>query len=261
MSFLLCISILLNASLFSQNPVDSNKVIKVLSFNILHGATMKKDFNLDVIAKVIIEAKADFVALQEVDFQTNRAQKYDLATELGWRAKMAPIFSRAMPYDGGEYGEGVLSKYSFLTSRNVALPFSPGNEPRSALEITTVIPSGDTISFIGTHLDHTKDETDRVAQANEIVRVFKKNRFPTILAGDLNAEPNSRPMNIIEAFFKASYDKGNPDFTFPSDLPIKKIDYVLYYPENRWRVLSKRVICDLVASDHCAYLVTIELIN
>ena len=140
---------------------DNRKIVKVLTFNILHGATTKNDFNLDVIADVITNANADFVALQEVDFQTNRAKGYDLVTELGWRSKMAPIFGKAMPYDDGEYGEGILSKWTFLQSRNIALPFSPGNEPRAALEITTVLPYGDTVIFIGTHLDHLNDDTDK----------------------------------------------------------------------------------------------------
>jgi len=100
----------------------------VLSFNILHGATTKGDFDLDLIAKVIIDADPDLVALQEVDFKTNRAKKYDLVTELGWRTKMVPIFAKAMNYDGGEYGEGILSKYTFLQSRNIALPYTPGRQ-------------------------------------------------------------------------------------------------------------------------------------
>ena len=53
----------------------------------------------------------------------------------------------------------------------------------------------------------------------------------------------------------------SPLFTFPSDNPQVKIDYVMYYPENRWRVLKTEVIQDTVASDHCAYLVTIELLD
>ena len=141
-------------TVWSQNSNGDSRIVKVLSFNILHGATTKGDFDLDAIARVILDANPDFVALQEVDFQTNRARKYDLATELGLRAKMAPIFGRAMDYDGGEYGEGVLSKYTFLQTRNVALPFTAGSESRAALEVITVLPSGDTIAFVGTHLDH-----------------------------------------------------------------------------------------------------------
>ncbi len=243
----------------SQSQIDSSKIVRVLSFNILHGATTKNDFNLDVIAKVIIDTNPDFVALQEVDFKTNRAKKYDLVTELGWRTKLSPLFARAMPYDGGEYGEGILSKYSFLATRNVALPFSPGNEPRAALEITTVLPSGDTISFIGTHLDHLKDETDKVSQAKEINRVFLKNKYPTILSGDLNDIPGSNTINILEKFWTSSYNNENPQPTFPSVAPVKKIDYVMFYPKNKWKVLSTEVIQDTIASDHCAYLVILEL--
>ena len=253
-------AIFTSQAVWSQTKIDSSKIVRVLSFNILHGATTKGDFDLDVIAKVIKDANPDFVAMQEVDFKTNRAKKFDLVTELGWRTKMTPIFAKAMNFDGGEYGEGVLSKYTFLQSRNVALPYTPGNEPRAALEIITVLSSDDTIAFVGTHLDHLKDEKDRVAQAKKINEVFSLNKYPTILAGDLNATPGSTPINILEEMWSASYDKKKPKPTFPSDNPTVKIDYVMFYPKNRWRVLETEVIQNSIASDHCAYMVTIELL-
>ena len=257
----LLIVIFTSYTAWSQSRLDSSKIVRVLSFNILHGATTKGDFDLDAIAKVIIDADPDFVALQEVDFKTNRALKYDLVTELGWRVKMAGIFGKAMDYDGGEYGEGVLSKYTFLQTRNVPLPFTPGNEPRAALEIITLLPSGDTIAFVGTHLDHLENKKDRVAQANKINQAFSSNKYPTILAGDLNAIPGSTPINILEEIWSSSYNKEKPKPTFPSDNPIKKIDYVMLYPKTKWRVLETEVIQDSIASDHCAYLVTIQLIK
>jgi len=247
--------------LLAQTPINSSRIVKVLSFNILHGATTNNDFNLDVIAKVILEADPDFVAMQEVDFKTNRAKKYDLVTELGWRTKLVPLFARAMAFDGGEYGEGVLSRYSFLSTRNIALPFTPGNEPRAAIEIITILPSGDTICFVGTHLDHLRDEKDRVAQASRINEVFRSNKYPAILAGDLNAMPDSKPITILEELWTSSYNEKKPQPTFPSTNPTKKIDYVMFYPKNMWKVLETKVIQDSVASDHCAYLVTLELKN
>ena len=243
----------------AQKELDSSRMVTVLSFNILHGATTKGDFNLDVIADVIKRTNPDFVALQEVDFLTNRAKKYDLVTELGWRTSMAPIFGRAMHYDGGEYGEGVLSKYSFISSRNVVLPSSEGKEPRAALEIVTVIPSGDTISFIGTHLDHTENEMDRINQATAINRTFANSKYPAILAGDLNATPESKTIKIFTSQWTASDDLEKPLLTYPSSKPDKKIDYVMYSPKKQWTVLKKEAVCDEIASDHCSYLVTLIL--
>jgi endonuclease/exonuclease/phosphatase family metal-dependent hydrolase len=245
----------------SQDSNENGRFVRILTFNILHGATTKGDFNLDVIAKVIKDADPDFVALQEVDYQTNRALKYDLATELGWRTKMASIFGRAMKFDGGEYGEGILSKYTFIETRNVALPYTPGNEPRAAIEVITLLSTGDTIAFIGTHLDHLRDEKDRVAQVKKINEVFSGNTFPTILAGDLNAIPGSKTINILEGIWGSSYDKTNPEPTFPSDNPKVKIDYVMFYPQNGWRVVETKVIDNKIASDHCAYLVILELLD
>ena len=244
----------------SQSNVENKKIVKVLSFNILGGRTTKGDFNLDALAKVINETKPDFVAMQEVDYKVNRSKKYDLATELGWRTKMAPVFGRAMYYDGGEYGEGVLSNYSFLSTRNVALPYIEGEEPRAALEIVIELPSKDTIAFVGTHFAHEAN-AGRELQAKKINEVFTKNKYPTILAGDLNATPGSVPINTLEELWQSTYDKENPEPTIPSDDPNIKLDYVMFYPKNRWKVLDKEVICDTYASDHCVYLVTLELLD
>jgi len=248
-------------AIYSQVQIDSNKLVRVLSFNILHGKTMNEDFDMDRIAKVIIDANPDFVAMQEVDYKVNRSMNLDLVTEIGWRTKMLPVFARAMSYDGGEYGEGVLSRYPFLQSRNVPLPFRPGSEPRAALEIITVLPSGDTIAFIGTHLDHLEEEDDRISQAKQINKAFSSNKYPTILAGDLNAIPGSTPINILEEMWSASYDVNKPEPTYPSNKPVKKIDYVMFYPGTMWRVLETEVIQDSIASDHCAYLVSLILLN
>jgi endonuclease/exonuclease/phosphatase family metal-dependent hydrolase len=248
------------ASCWTQDTTDSLNVIKVLTFNIYHGATMKGDFDLDYIASIIKEADPDLVALQEVDFHTRRARGYDLATELGWRVKMAPLFAPAMAFDGGEYGEGILSRYSFIATKNVPLPSSTEREPRTALEVMVCLPSGDTMVFIGTHLDHLADDTDRVLQARRINEVFGAGRYPAVLAGDFNAVPGSVPIGIFEEVWESTYDGTDPAPTFPSGEPDRKIDYVMYYPRDRWRVLSTEVMHDSVASDHCAYLVTLQLL-
>ncbi|QIA07499.1 endonuclease/exonuclease/phosphatase family protein [Draconibacterium halophilum] len=258
---LLCvlISILTFSTIYGQNNNDENITVRVLTFNILHGATAKDDFDLDKIASVIQNTNPDLVAMQEVDFKTNRARKYDLVTELGWRTKMAPLFGIAMPYDGGGYGEGILTKMPILTSRNVPLPHSPENEPRTALQVLVQLESGDTISFIGTHLEHQETSTDRIDQVKTINETFASCKYPSILAGDLNATPNSEPISMLKKYWTASDTEGA--LTYPSNDPEIKIDYIFFRPSDKWQVIETKVICDEIASDHCAVLSVLRLIK
>lgn len=248
----------LGITISAQQNSTEKKTVRVLTFNILHGATTNSDFDLDKIASVIKEANPDLVALQEVDFKTKRARNYDLVTELGWRTKMTSLFGKAMNFDGGGYGEGVLTKMPIIASRNVPLPHSPNNEPRTALEVTVKLESGDTICFIGTHLEHQRNNPDRVDQTKKINKIFLPNTYPTILAGDLNDTPESDAISILnELWIDASSE--NPEPTFSSDNPRRKIDYIFYRPSNKWKVIEDKVLCDTIASDHCALLSVLEL--
>lgn len=235
-------------------------VIRVLSYNILHGATTNRDGDLDKVAKVINDARPDIVALQEVDYRTKRALKRDIATELALKTNMTSMFGKAMDYNEGEYGQSILSRWTFLRTGKLPLPHGAEKEPRIAVEGIIPIPPGDTIQFIGTHLDHLKESEDRMDQAKEINLLLEENIFPAILAGDLNDVPGSKSISLFESKWTPSYDRENPEPTFPSNAPEVKIDYVMFYPENRWKVVEKRVICDEIASDHCAYLVVLELL-
>ncbi|MDX8341237.1 endonuclease/exonuclease/phosphatase family protein [Draconibacterium sp. IB214405] len=243
----------------AQNTSDKEITVRVLTFNILHGATTKGDFDLDKIASVIQNTNPDLVAMQEVDFKTNRARNYDLVTELGSRTKMAPLFGIAMPYDGGGYGEGILTKMPILSSKNVPLPHSPENEPRAALQVLVQLESGDTISFIGTHLEHQERSMDRIDQVETINEVFTSCKYPSILAGDLNATPDSEPISILKKYWMASDQEGA--LTYPSDAPEIKIDYIFFRPAERWQVVETEVICDEIASDHCAFLSVLKLVK
>jgi len=258
--YVLPLSLLLLTSTYRaqcQETVDKSLVVRVLSFNIFHGETMKGDFDLEQIARVIRQVEPDLVAMQEVDLYTGRTNERDLASELGLLTRMVPIFGQAMPFDGGEYGEGILSRKSFLSSRNHALPSGEGKEPRSALEVRVVLESGDTIAFVGTHFDHTGD-VDRINQATRVREILAEIDHPVLLAGDLNATPESRTMEILFSDLKPSSTDFAP--TIPSDGPRAKIDYILYGPPERWRVLESKVICDSLASDHCAFLSVLELL-
>lgn len=259
--FLLLYLIILSVTGSAQNDSEKNRtLIRVLSYNILHGATTNKDNNLDVVAKAIRNANPDIVALQEMDYKTNRANKLDVTSEIALRTNMVSIFGKAVDWDGGEYGQALLSKYTFLKTEKLELPTHQGNETRIAIESLLVLPAGDTIRFVGTHLDHQKEGLERIEQAEELNRRFLNDNIPNILAGDLNDIPDSETIEILEANWGLSYNPKAPTPTFPSHAPEKKIDYIMFYPKGRWKVVETEVLCDKVASDHCAVLVVLELL-
>jgi endonuclease/exonuclease/phosphatase family metal-dependent hydrolase len=250
LSFL--IFLLLPATGFSQTT------LKLMTFNIYHGgATMSGNYDMDLIANVIKNEKPDLVALQEVDFHTNRAKGYDVTSELGIRCGMAPLFGKTMDYNGGEYGIAVLSRYPILESRRVELPHKQDEEPRIALMIKVAV-SSDTIWFISTHFGY-KYEDVQMQQAEKINQMVSSLHYPVALGGDLNAEPASRPIKYMEETWLRTYDPQDPGLTFPSSGPVKKIDFIMCYPAGRWTVLSDKVIQNGEASDHFAYMTTVQL--
>jgi len=226
--------------------------VRVLTYNIKHGSTMKGDFDLDHIASVIRDAQPDVVALQEVDVKTGRARGMDIASEIARRTEMKVAFGKAMDFDGGGYGVAILSRHGLDAPSCEALPNPGENEPRAALAAQVTLPGGAVVPFISTHLE-VASESDRLAQAKHINTRFAKDAVPALLAGDFNALPDSATMAELRGAW-VSTDGSNPEPTFPSAAPEIKIDYVMFRPASRWAVVETRVIQDAVASDHCAYL-------
>ncbi len=238
--------------------------LRVLTYNIHHGEGMDGQFDYERLAAVIKAQKPDLVALQEVDNKTRRASGVDQAKVLGDLTGMASVFGVAMAYSGGEYGEAVLTRLPILETRNAPLPYTMGNEPRSALMVRVRIgPRGRSLWFIGTHLDHTRNPADRLAQAREINRlVALESEGLFILAGDLNATPETEVMSTFyEMWTDAAVVAGNPQPTIPSDSPRRRIDYILYRPVEKFRVIEMQVLHEPVASDHAPVLAVLELME
>ncbi|MDT8303594.1 MAG: endonuclease/exonuclease/phosphatase family protein [Sedimentisphaerales bacterium] len=233
--------------------------ISVLTYNIYHGEDANGNSNLDAVAGIINSLKPDLVALQEVDNKTTRAKGLDLTAELSQRTGMQGIFGKAMDYAGGGYGEAVLTRCPVIYTKNNPLPHTPEAEPRATLEIQIELPTKERIVFVGTHLDHQRDQNNRMQQAGRIKELYLDNDFPIILAGDLNAPPGSDPINLLcEQWSYAAQDDPQP--TIPSVNPRRKIDYIMYKPKDRWKVIEVRVIDEKVASDHCPVFAVLELL-
>ena len=227
---------------------DSGEKLRVLTYNIHHGEGMDRKFDYDRLAEIISALEPDIVALQEVDRKTGRSSGVDQAAHLGELTGMEHAYGRAMYYDGGEYGEAILSKHSFTDVKNYVLPFRYGLEPRVALAVQISPGNGlPELKFVGTHLCHQRNDA-RVEQAQRINEVLPaEGDLPIILTGDLNARPDSEPM--AELLTHRWTDAIAPD---------SRIDYVLYRQDDPWQVAEVTIVDNTVASDHRPVLAVLE---
>ena len=233
--------------------------LTILSYNIHHGEGLDGKIDLERIAKIISNNKADLVALQEVDRNTKRSGGVDQAKELARLTSMHHVFGRAINYEGGEYGQAILSRWPISLPIVHALPQKAGREQRIAL--FAVIDGVRGLTFTTTHLDH-QIETIRVDQARALNEFFeKKQSSVSILAGDFNAAPQTEPMQILLKEWEDSASE-NAAPTIPAEKPTKRIDYILFrQPKAAWRVVRSEVLDEPVASDHRPVLSRLQVSN
>jgi endonuclease/exonuclease/phosphatase family metal-dependent hydrolase len=257
-----------------------NPQIRVLTYNIHHGEGLDKKIDLDRIARIISSVTPDIVALQEVDVKTKRAHGVDQASVLGRKTNMTANFYPAIQFDGGQYGVARLisDRFSAVLGRNQHLPCSPSWEKRVICEDVVFRNNVDAVKpefrFYYTHFDYHNNDVDQFASAELINRIVCEKPLqikwrekpllintdtPSILTGDLNVRPDSRVMDELKKSWSMAGD-GEDLNTFPAGAPRIKIDYVLFRPAHRWRVIETRVLDELVASDHRPLLVVLELL-
>lgn len=232
--------------------------LRVLSYNIHHARGVDRTLDLDRIARVIRSAAADLVALQEVDQGAKRSRLVGQPAELARLTGMNVLFGPNIELQGGHYGNAVLSRFPATLVKNHSLPNVGGGEQRGVMEVRVAVPgTKQPLLFLATHLDHRADDRQRLASSKAINKlVAGRPELPALLAGDMNDTPGSKTLQS----FSSSWTSVNrrPLATVPVAEPGKQIDYVLYRPAGRWRVLDARVLDEAVASDHRPVLAMLE---
>jgi endonuclease/exonuclease/phosphatase family metal-dependent hydrolase len=236
------------ASLAQENSENQSPQLRVLTYNIHHGRGTDGQFDYDRLATTISKLKPDVVALQEVDNETARASGVDQAAELGKRLKMKHVFGNALYYSGGQYGEAILSRFPVTDVKAHHLPYRFGNEPRTALAVRVIPDNGlPEFVFVGTHLCHQLGAT-RLEQTQELSQLFTaKSKMPIIMAGDLNARPESEPMQVL---LKENW--------IDAVAPKSRIDYILLRKHDPWRIVETIIVDEPVVSDHDPVLTILE---
>jgi endonuclease/exonuclease/phosphatase family metal-dependent hydrolase len=237
--------------------------LRVLCYNIHYGQGTDGRYDLKRLAGVINDAKPDLVALQEVDVGVKRSGRVHQARRLAELTGMAVRYGPTQHFQGGLYGNAVLTRLPILDVVIQPLPYTKGTAerityPRGAIAVTVRGPDGKPLRFISTHFQHNVPE-DRLAEAKAINKLFAgDDRVPTILAGDMNAVPDSEPIReLLKRWSNATDEPASP--TAPSKKPTSRIDYVFYRPASMFRVSHAEVIEESMASDHRPVLAVLEM--
>lgn len=256
---LVCLVVLFGCSIKKNTEAITSKTeMRILCYNIHHANPPSKPglIDLDAIARVITDSKADLVALQEVENGAKRSGVVNQAKVLAEKTGLNYHFFKAIDYDGGDYGIAILSRYQFKDVKLVPLPQKITAEKRVLGYVTIEIGKQQFI-LANTHLDATKTHENRNVQMEQILKEFEHSRLPVILCGDLNSVAGSEAINLLDKQFKRTCTE-NCGKTVPQINPRNTIDYVAT-KNVKWPLLEHKVIEETYASDHRPVLAVFEI--
>lgn len=204
-------------------------VLRVLQFNIRSAISGAGGVDVSQIAAEIKAVQPDLVSLNEVDRHTLRT-RIDEPTYLAEATGLHAVYGPNLIYDGGHFGNAILTRYPVVESHNLRLPGTSGLEPRGLLTAIVTV-DGRRVAFSSTHLTEGSDgRHSRLLQALAVARALHSMPAPTILAGDLNSAPADVPERILRGHLLDAQEEGGTGLghTFPQADPSSRFDYILY---------------------------------
>lgn len=238
-------------------PRADTGAFTIISYNIRHGEDMDGRLELRAPGWVANQASPRFVGLQEVDQKTSRVGGADTCAILAETTGLHATFAKAISFDGGDYGNALLSREEPLSVRHIPLP---GEEPRVLL-----LCEFDDCWVGVTHLAVDSDEA-RIGSIS-IIRdaVAACAPKPVFLMGDWNATPDSPVLDGMRSFMTILSDETTATYhgqdVDPATLhdPSHCIDYIAVDTANRpgYVLRGRRVIEQRRVSDHAPQIVEV----
>jgi endonuclease/exonuclease/phosphatase family metal-dependent hydrolase len=234
------------------------QTLKVMSYNIHVGQDVTNKDQLQQMADFIRSSKADLVGLQEVDSVCNRSGKIDQAKFLAEKTGMYYAYTSHFPFDGGSYGIAILSRYPLSDVKDHRIILTSDGKSAAAtraLLSVSVLSGKKKLTFATVHMDY-RDSNSRLAQSEELVKLFSGRAEPVILTGDFNSNPDTKEVANLKKIFT---DTGSDSaISFPAIKPVKKIDYVLVSKQNLAKAI-KQVVYPVLYSDHLPVMSTVKI--
>ncbi len=228
--------------------------VRVVLYNIHMGFDVEGRFAIDAQAATLAAQSPDVVVLNEVDRGWLLTGGHDTLRLLADRLELPHVFA---PAADEVWGNALLSRYPVSELAIDRLPRGSAPMARSQLAAVIEIAEGQRLAVVGTHLSHVDVQGDtRLPQARAVagtVARLRERNLPTVVLGDLNAEPDSPELATFEPFVRNIVPPTVA--TWPSWNPVERIDHVLISPDLLGRDVS---VPRTQASDHLPIAVTLE---
>lgn len=246
------VTFLFASLLLGMVSCDNSTQVRVMSYNVRNCNGLDGKIDYQRVADIITNADVEAAAIQELDSMSARYPNQDVLKNLADLTGMHPTFAASIDYQGGKYGIGMLTKEKPLSHRRVALPCR--SEPRSLLIVEM-----EDYYYCCTHL--SLHEADRVTSIGIIAEELSKLDKPVLIAGDFNATPDSKPMQLMNESFDVFKKTEGNSCTIPANNPDAEIDYIcLYKDKGATAEINEHVVLNApVESDHLPIVADIKI--
>ncbi|CDN55610.1 Endonuclease/exonuclease/phosphatase family protein [Neorhizobium galegae bv. officinalis bv. officinalis str. HAMBI 1141] len=243
-------------------PLKTRHRLKILSYNV--HSCIGTDRRLDParVAEVISALEPDIIGLQELDVGRNRTGGIDQAHTIASLLRMEFHFHAALNVAEERYGDAILTALPARMVKGAGL--SSHGEQRGAVWVEIEV-GEHKLQVFNTHLGLLGG--DRMRQIGEILGPSWMGApdcqgKPKILIGDFNATPVTATYKAVARQMADAplVSGGRPKPTFPSRLPLLRIDHV--FVSGEVTPIATQVVSTPLsrrASDHLPLLVTVEL--
>nr|MBN1229675.1 endonuclease/exonuclease/phosphatase family protein [Anaerolineae bacterium] len=239
--------ILSSAPVLSGDEDVPQNTVRIATYNINGGYDVNGVFQLGLIARTIEAGLADIVVLQEVDTGSPAGFGADQVEFIARRLEMNHVF---WPTAEQVKGIAILSRWPITESSGEYLI---GSGERLGVIRALIQTPGLPLTVVGGRLA-PGEESQRLEQLGVLLSV-SGDASPVVIVGDLAASPDDVVYQqlVLQGFSDPDQVLGiERGFTFPSDNPASRHDYVLV--KGLIPIDARQV--DSVASDH--RLVVIE---